>query len=303
MRFSIILATLGRTQELCPLLCSLKGQTYRDFELLVVDQNPDDRLAEILKPYASDFSLRRMRSAVGHSKAFNMARKKVSGEIVCFPDDDCWYDTRLLQRVSDLLAAHPDWSGLTGREIVEPGFTSGGRWDKHRGPLNPANIWRRAITFSIFLRGDVVREYAFDESLGVGAGTPWGAGEETDYLLRLLKDGHCLFYDPEIAIWHQGRSGPYTAGTFTKARRYAMGIGRVLRKHDYSMASVAYHLIRPLGGAVLSLASGNSDKSHYHWSIFAGRAAGWCAAPDREHVDGRVPQAEMRLASNSEDLL
>ena len=75
----------------------------------------------------------------------------------------------------------------------------------------------------MFLRREVVRDYSFDESLGVGAGTPWGAGEETDYLLRLLEDGHRIFYDPAIAIWHQGRSGPYTSGTFAEGPQLRTG--------------------------------------------------------------------------------
>ena len=34
---------------------------------------------------------------------------------------------------------------------------------------------------------------AFDETLGPGAGTPWGSGEDTDYHLRILKAGFDLY--------------------------------------------------------------------------------------------------------------
>lgn len=44
-RFSLIVATIGRTAEFSVLLESLAGQETRDFELIVVDQNPDDRLS------------------------------------------------------------------------------------------------------------------------------------------------------------------------------------------------------------------------------------------------------------------
>jgi hypothetical protein len=273
--YSILLATVDRKREVDHFLRLLALQTCHDFEVIVIDQNPNDDLAQILQEYGSLFTIRQVRSARGHSRALNTGLMHAAGEIVAFPDDDCWYDPELLDRVATLFGTHPRWSGVTGREIVEPGFASGGRWDSRPGMLTRHNVWRRAISFTIFLRRSAAVSCRFDESLGVGAGTPWGSGEETDYLLRLVKKGHSIYYDPSIGVWHQGRSGPYTSSSHAKARRYGVGMGRVLREHGYSLAQVARHLARPAGGAVLALLRGNFDKARYHWSICSGRTAGW----------------------------
>ena len=45
MSFSLIMATLGRTDEPRRFLDSLESQTFRDFELILADQNDDDRIA------------------------------------------------------------------------------------------------------------------------------------------------------------------------------------------------------------------------------------------------------------------
>src|SRR5262245_42844217 len=150
MRYSILLATVDREKEVANFLPSLAAQTWRDFELIVVDQNPDDRLASLLDPYRNQFPIRRIRCGRGHSRAFNAGLECATGDVVAFPDDDCWYDPDLLERVAKLFEAHPDWDGVTGREVVEPGFTSGGRWDPRPGVVTPNNIWRRAISFTIF---------------------------------------------------------------------------------------------------------------------------------------------------------
>jgi glycosyltransferase involved in cell wall biosynthesis len=51
-KFSIILATIERTRELENFLESLKSQTYNNFELIVIDQNTDNRLQPIIDMYS-----------------------------------------------------------------------------------------------------------------------------------------------------------------------------------------------------------------------------------------------------------
>ena len=54
--------------------------------------------------------------------------------------------------------------------------------------LTDDNLWNRAISFTIFLRRDVVEAVGpFDEELGLGSGRPWASGEETDYLIRAVR--------------------------------------------------------------------------------------------------------------------
>ena len=296
MHCSILLATYGRTAELHQLFGSLLRQSWQDFDVIVIDQNADDRLVEVLDRYAGQLPLRRLRSARGHSRALNVGLAHVTGEIVAFPDDDCWYDPDLLERVTRFFQKNPKWSGLTGREVPEPGFSCGGRWEQRPGPVTPRNIWRQAITFSMFLRRSVADSLSFDESLGVGAGTPWGAGEETDYLLRALEQGHAIYYDPSLGVWHRGKSGPYSPEVYARARNYGRGVGRVLRKHRSPSYSVATHLIRPLGGALLWLGAGRPEKTRYHWSTFVGRMGGWLAKPD---VSGSAPAVQLASSDSS----
>ena len=59
MKVSLIMPTINVTTELDLFLKSLKAQTYKNFELIVVDQNEGYDVFEIVKNYEEDFKIKR----------------------------------------------------------------------------------------------------------------------------------------------------------------------------------------------------------------------------------------------------
>lgn len=276
LHVSLVLATVERTKQLEHFLISILSQTYHNFELIVVDQNLDNRLVPILTPYQDHFPILHLRSKPGLSHARNVGLRHVKGDIIGFPDDDCCYPPDLLERVVMFFQKQPQWDGLSGRSVDSEGHTSMGRFDHTSGQVNLLNVWRRSISTSIFLRfHPVMVTGEFDEQLGAGSGTPWGSAEETDYLIRCLTTGFQIYYDPEIIVIHPYSTLNYTTSTFRRGYSYGMGAGRVLRKHHYPLWFFGYWLLRPLGGVLVSCAQFRLYKALYHWKVFKGRLEGW----------------------------
>jgi glycosyltransferase involved in cell wall biosynthesis len=277
MRFSLIVATVGRTQEIARFLESLDSQTCRDFELIIVDQNPDDRLARILAQYPANFEIRVLHSPRGLSRARNAAFPDVRGDLVAFPDDDCWYPPDLLATVDNLLASRRDLDGVCGRCMTATGIPRG-RWASRATVIGKYSIFGRCISFTMFLRRALVERIGkFDESLGLGAQSRWRGAEDYDYLLRAAEAGTVL-YDPTVEVFH-----PDLTATFDeddRAKRYgnALGFGRFLAKHHYPLPFIVYYSSRYLAGAVWSLAMGQPAKARYRWSTLVGNFEGWFAA-------------------------
>src|SRR5439155_16279062 len=94
--FDLVLATVGRVDELRHFLDALQDQAYRNFRLIIVDQNADGRLDPILDSYRGSIPLLRVSSEPGLSRARNVALRRLEGDVVSFPDDDCWYPPDLL---------------------------------------------------------------------------------------------------------------------------------------------------------------------------------------------------------------
>jgi glycosyltransferase involved in cell wall biosynthesis len=282
MTFLLVVSTLSRTTELPFLFESLCKQTHKDFVLVLVDQNPDDRLVPVVQEFSERIRIHHIRSGKGLSKGRNVGLSFMAeGDVVAFPDDDCTYPPTLLERLADLFDEHPEWDVITGRSVTESGEASNGRWDQEPGRVTIENVWNRATSFSIFARRSAMSGIRFDENLGLGDGEAnslWGSSEDIDFVLQLIRRRQYVQFDPTIKIHHPDWSiTGYNPAVYNKAKAYGRGMGRVLRKHGYPLRLVVYHLIRPIGGTILSILRGRLAKARYHWSMFLVRLHGWTA--------------------------
>jgi glycosyltransferase involved in cell wall biosynthesis len=273
-KVSLILATVGRTGELARFLAHLERQTYREFELIVVDQNPVGVLDPLVRRYRDKFPLLYLRSERGLSRARNVGLAVADGDIVAFPDDDCWYPPGLLQHVVAKLEASTSLGGVSGR-CIGPDGENWSRFDKFAGMINRGNLFRRATAAAMFLRAGVVQDVGlFDESMGAGAETPRRAGEEMDYLLRGLRQGWLLSYDPGLCVYHEPSVREHGQKSWMRARDYGHGFGYLLKKHQYPLWFKLYMILRAVGGFSLSLARCDFARARYYLCSSMGRAAG-----------------------------
>lgn len=250
MKVSLILATLHRTEDLARLVGSLAAQTVRPWELIVVDQNSDDRLL----PYVEQ--ARSVGLAVQHlrmdrpslSGARNLGIRNASGDVIAFPDDDCWYEPDAVEQVVQGLDRHAGWGALVaqwveqaqgqGRQLTEGALLSADAWRSFRGG--------DASSISLFVRAEVFRHHGgFDERFGVGQW--YGAGEETDFVLRTLSAGVLIGRWPEARVHHRfGQSGtPQPPPGWRAVLRRARGTGALYVKHRLSAWVVLRGLLAP----------------------------------------------------------
>lgn len=274
VRISLVLATKDRDISLINFLDHLKPQTFDNFEILIIDQNLDDRIQKILTHYP-EFNIIHIKSEPGLSHARNMGLEQASGDIIGFPDDDCWYDADTLSYVIKFFSNHPAIDGLTGRTLSGTNQKPIWKWDNKKGLVNKKNIWKRASSVSIFVRSDSLKlGINFDEKLGVGSGTPWGSGEEIDFLLQMLQAGFTIEYDPDFIVYHDDAIPNNNEKEIKKAYTYACGMGYVLRKHNYSLWLILNYLSKPFLSSIRAIIMGKNYKAKFTWAMFTGRLIG-----------------------------
>ena len=273
---SLVVATRGRVGELERLLRSLAAQSWRDFDVTVVDQNAEGILDAIL---AADwpFSVEHIRTpaARGACRARNVGWRATVGRVLLFPDDDCWYP-------SDFLAAGLERMSVskakvvTGRAADETGRNINGRFEARTCKVDFDNVWTTSIEWVAFFQRDVLEKLnGFDEELGIGADSPWQSCESQDIVLRALAADYKCVYDPEVFGHHAELNVTEPdAAQIAKGRAYARGMGWVLRKHRVSWLRRLYWSARPLIKAGLSAVRGHSRSARYNWEVTVGRWEG-----------------------------
>ena len=275
---SLIVATRGRSAELERMLQSLVGQTWQNFDVTVVDQNPTPILDSLLSA-SWPFPIKHIRTphASGACRARNTGWRETAGSVLLFPDDDCWYPSDFLALGMKRL----ETSGAdvaTGRAADEMGRSINGRFEDRMLEITPVNVWTTSIEWvAFFKRGVFERTDGFDENIGIGASSPWQSCESQDIILRALADSfHCV-YDPGLYGHHlELNTLEPDQAQIKKGRAYARGMGWVLRKHQISWMRRFYWFLRPLLRACLSVLRGRIAAARYYNEVFLGRLEGAC---------------------------
>ncbi|MBP8789839.1 MAG: glycosyltransferase [Breznakibacter sp.] len=225
MRISLIVATVNRTSELAELFKSLSEQEFKDFEVLIIDQNQAGFLDDIINEYNSKFAIKHFLVDFKHlAKARNYGLDRSTGDIVCFPDDDCKFYKDTLQTVHDFLCSTNN-NFLLGRIVNPDGSPVLKNWKTKAFYVSKFKLYRNLSAITYFGYNNDTR---FDERLGVGGS--FGSCEDVDYVYRILKSiPRKIYYCPQVKVWHPDEK--IEGLDLHKIEKYGRGFGAFCRKN------------------------------------------------------------------------
>lgn len=206
VRFSVVIPLYNKRPYVARAIQSVLDQTYRDFELIVVDDGSTDGSTDIAASY-TDARLKLIRQANGgEAAARNAGIRTASGAHIAFLDaDDCW-KSEFLAVVASMIAIQPDAAiygtaydvsrdddfGAHPLDGVSRFVNASGRLDYPAAlahwcfPLTSSSVCVPACKF------DEVG--LFDERLNLAADVDmWG---------RLALSGMAIFHARSCAVYH-----------------------------------------------------------------------------------------------------
>ena len=273
---SLVVTTVGRPVDFARLLASVDASTAVDrVELVLVDQSEDQSCAAVLAAGTHRVRTRTGTSGRGASRGRNAGLALATAALVGFPDDNCWYPPRALEQVLDRFAADPGLAVLSGQQTTDDGRPSMLRWLQAPTPVTRRNFLRTTIMSTMFFqRACVDAAGGFDEGMGVGSEGWYGAGEESDLLLKVLDVGGRADYDPGLTVLQDEPRDDADGAFVLKMLRYGCGMGHLWRKHALPVDLLLWYSLRKAGAVLVRSATGRGAVARADVAYLRGTLAG-----------------------------
>ena len=175
--FTVFTPTYNRAHLLPRVYESLKQQTFRDFEWLIIDDGSKDNTREIVEPWqgAAPFPVRYIAQPNGGKHtAVNRGAREAQGRLIAILDSDDWYVPQALERFlhhwnSIPASGQPAFAGVTGLCSYPSGELIGSRFPADAFDSDPIDLRYRYHVQgekSGVVRADVLRQFPYPENIG-----------------------------------------------------------------------------------------------------------------------------------------
>lgn len=143
IRFSVIIPLYNARKYLRKCLNSVINQTYKNFEIIVINDGSTDGSGDILKKYADKYKniIVIEKENEGVAKARIDGIKKAQGDYITFLDSDDWYELNLLERLNLELNKEEFSIVQFGYERIKYGFSKGCRKEEKVFDFSTENIY------------------------------------------------------------------------------------------------------------------------------------------------------------------
>ncbi len=203
-RVSILMNCFNGAEYVEQALSSIFNQTFKDFEVVFVDNNSTDKSAEIAKSFGVKVKIYKTPYKMTLCEGRVFARQFISGDFFCVLDvDDLWLPDKLKQQI-DLMDAHPE-VGLVYSNTVY--FTDQGSEVLAYDQLMPSGrIFSELLSnYFISLETVMVRQSVMKKH-NLYFSKNYNVSSDMEFFVKLSYYTDFLYCDRPLAKWRHGHA-------------------------------------------------------------------------------------------------
>ncbi len=241
MKYSFIIPVYNRPDEAGELLGSLTRQSYKDFEVIIVEDGSQLPCRDICDKYAAKLDLHYyMKPNSGPGQSRNYGAERARGEYLIILDSDVVLPEGYLKAVNEELTRQPS-DAFGGPDCAHESFTDTQKAISYSmtsffttggirgGKKKLDKFYPRS--FNMGIRRDIYQK--------LGGFSDMRFGEDIDFSIRIFKAGYSCRLFPGAWVWHKRRTD------FRKFFRqvYNSGIARINLYKKYPESLKIVHLL------------------------------------------------------------
>lgn len=204
--FSVIIPLYNKAPYVAKAIESVLGQTYRDFEVIVIDDGSIDQSLEVAKTFENKSITIVSQPNSGVSTARNNGVKLAKYPYICFLDADDWWHPTFLEEMKRLITDFPDagiyGSGYyivkNGQERIAPiGVPQG----FERGIIDYCEVYAKTLCMPLTSISVAIPKHIFDEEEGFKSKLK--LGEDFDLWIRIILKHKAILVNKPLAYYNQ----------------------------------------------------------------------------------------------------
>lgn len=199
MKFSIITPTYKRSDKLALAVDSVVHQTYTNWEMIIVNDSPDDSTYINFENNLKDSRIKYFKNeenlGVNYSRNFALSKISPDSSFIIFLDDDDWFAKDTLENFASLINANPNEQWFVTNRALKDGESL---------TITPQNrghysyVWDYLILKKIkgdathCIKSDLVKDIQFAKSIK--------QGEEWFFFYQIGLKSNLLYSDHDSTI-------------------------------------------------------------------------------------------------------
>lgn len=206
-RFSVIIPLYNKAPYVRKTVESVLGQTFDDYELIIIDNGSNDGSHEIVAGFTDPrITTVRLEENVGVSNARNKGVAMATAPYITFLDADDWWETTFLEEMAALIERHPD-AGIygTGYYIVKNGRKRlapvGVEEGFAEGEINYCAVYAKTLCMPLTSITVAMPRGVFDENGGFKPHLK--LGEDFDLWVRIALKHKTVFLNKPLSNYNQ----------------------------------------------------------------------------------------------------
>lgn len=238
-KVSVIIPAYNRESYICQAVDSVLNQTFKNVELIIVDDGSTDGTRDILESYGDRICLLEHpgRANKGQSSALNLGIKKSTGNYIAILDSDDYWDLKKIEMQVDYLEKNPG-IGLVysnGKAVNAEGKVLYDIYRTGHKELNqPANLLLDCYLFvptnSLFRKEIIESTGYFDESLR--------SAQDHDMAIRIAEVTKLAYMDLPLFCYRRHSQSLSNKNTELRWRNGFIILDKARKRYYYSRTVV-----------------------------------------------------------------